>query len=53
MLPPLPFMDSVYVALFLMIIVFSALFCLYLSVRLFSLILTNIVKARTEDDGNQ
>jgi len=42
----MPVSESIYVAFFLLIIVFMALFCLYLCVRLFSAIFIKLDKNR-------
>ena len=50
----MPIIESVYVAFFLLVIVFLALFCLYICVRLFSVVfirLENMRKSGAESDS--
>lgn len=47
----MPFWESVSVALFLLLIVFSVIFCLYLCMKLFSFLMQKIQLKKTGKSG--
>jgi len=46
----MPIIDSVYIALFLIVVVFLVLFCLYLSMKIFSFLIGKFEKSVRPSD---